>query len=196
MRGQILFGVLFAGRCRARVSTFADDITVFASHSSDIEAVKKAVKRYKQVSGAKVNFNKIKGLPEVSDILLPGPFCWSDGPVYILEVWFGLDLQLQWKWLKVQCDEEIWRPHTFSGLWGKEVRLAGPVDYSSKQNSGKRGCLSSTLSIITRWHGHGRTPPSICQVCVSGERQTSDHDWYWGRNHQKPTCGNFSNYGN
>ena len=41
-------------------------------------------------------------------------------------------------------------------------------DDSSKQNNWKRDCLSSTLSIITRWHGHRRTSLSICHVCISG----------------------------
>ena len=70
----------------ARVSTFAD-ITVFVSHHLDIEAVKKAVGEYKQIAGAKVSFDKSKGLRlgawRGSDTL-PGPFRWSDGPVRIL----------------------------------------------------------------------------------------------------------------
>ena len=40
------------------VSAFADDITVFESHSMDIKAVKKAVVRYEQVIGAKINFDE------------------------------------------------------------------------------------------------------------------------------------------
>ena len=47
---------------RERVSAFADDITVFVSHRSDIEAVKKLVARYEQVAGAKINFDKSEGL--------------------------------------------------------------------------------------------------------------------------------------
>ena len=34
---------------------------------------------------------------------LPGPFRWSDGPVRILGVWFGPDLQLEWNWSEVQA---------------------------------------------------------------------------------------------
>ena len=41
--------------------------------------------------------------------------------------------------------------------------------YSSKQNNGKKGPLSPTLSIITRWHEHGRTSHSISYICVGGE---------------------------
>ena len=90
--------VPFAGQCRARVSTFADDITVFVSHRSDIEAVKKAVVRYELVAGAKVNFNKIKGLwldAWRGGVSLLGPFGWNDRPISIPWVWFGADLQLE-----------------------------------------------------------------------------------------------------
>ena len=72
------FGVPFASWCRARVSTFADDITVFVSPCLDIEAVKKAVARNEMVAGAKVNFSKKEGLR--------------------LGVWFESDLQLERNW--------------------------------------------------------------------------------------------------
>ncbi len=41
-----LRGVLFAGCVRTKVSTYADDITVFVSNRLGIKAVKKAVARY------------------------------------------------------------------------------------------------------------------------------------------------------
>ena len=53
-----LSGVPFAGPLTARVSAFADDITVFVSRHLDIKAVKKAVGEYKQITGVKVNFDK------------------------------------------------------------------------------------------------------------------------------------------
>ena len=34
---------------------------------------------------------------------LPGPFRWSDGPIYILGVWFGPDLQLERNWSEIQA---------------------------------------------------------------------------------------------
>ena len=82
-----LRSVPFAGLLMARVSAFADDITVFVSRHLDIKAVKKAVAKYERIAGAKVNFDKSEGLQlgawRGSDIL-PGPFCWNDGPVRIL----------------------------------------------------------------------------------------------------------------
>ena len=57
-----LRGVLFVGCVREKVSACADDITVFVSHRLDILAVKKAVEKYKEVAGAKINFDKSKGL--------------------------------------------------------------------------------------------------------------------------------------
>ena len=41
---------------------FANDITISVSRCLDIKAVKKAVARYKQIAGAKINFDKIEGL--------------------------------------------------------------------------------------------------------------------------------------
>ena len=91
-----LRGVPFAGPLTARVSAFADDITVFVSRHQDIEAVKKAVGEYERIVGAKVNFDKSEGLRlgawRGSDTL-PEPFRWSDGPVCIFGVWFGPYLQ-------------------------------------------------------------------------------------------------------
>ena len=59
-----LCGVLFAGCVRAKVSTYADYITVFLSCRSDIKAVKKAVKRYEEVAGAKINFDERRSATE------------------------------------------------------------------------------------------------------------------------------------
>ena len=58
--------------------------------------MKKAVGEYERIPRAKVNFDKSEGLRlgawRGSDTL-PGPFRWSDGPIRILRVWFGPDLQ-------------------------------------------------------------------------------------------------------
>ena len=51
----VLRGILFAGSLTAKFSAFAGDITVFVSRRLDIKAVKKAVTRYEQVTGAKIN---------------------------------------------------------------------------------------------------------------------------------------------
>ena len=90
----------------ARVSAFADDITVFVSRRLDIKAVKKAVGEYKRIAGAKVNFDKSEGLRLIacrdSDIL-PRPFRWRNVPVRILRVWFRPDLQLERNWSEVRA---------------------------------------------------------------------------------------------
>ena len=57
-----LRGIPFAGPLTARVSAFADDITVFISGRLDIKAVKKAVSEYERIAGAKVNFDKSERL--------------------------------------------------------------------------------------------------------------------------------------
>ena len=97
--GPALRGILLSGSVRAKISAFADDITVFVSRRRDILAVKEVVASYKNVAGAKVNFDKSEGLwlgAWRGSVPLPGPFRWSDGPVRILEVWFGPGLQLEW----------------------------------------------------------------------------------------------------
>ena len=97
-----LRGVPFAGPLSARVTAFADDITVFISRLLDTEVVKKAVAENERIVGAKVNFEKSEGLRlgawRGSDTL-PGPFRWSDGLVRIL----GPDLQLERNWSEVQA---------------------------------------------------------------------------------------------
>ena len=101
-----LHGILLTGNIRAKISAFTNDITVFGSRRRDILAVKKAVVRYEKVACAKVNFDKNKGFWLGSwrgSIPLPGSLRWSDGPVHILGMWFGPDLQLERNWLEVQA---------------------------------------------------------------------------------------------
>ena len=100
MRRQARHSALcfFAGPLSAKVSAYADDITVFVSHRLDIKAVKKAVARYERMAGA-INFDKSEGLRlgswRGSDLLLK--------PFRNLEVWFGPGLQLERNWSEVQA---------------------------------------------------------------------------------------------
>ena len=101
-----LRGIPFAGPLTARVSSFADDTTVFVSRCLDIKTVKKAVSEYERIVGAKVNFDKSErlriGAWRGSDTYL-GPFSWSDGSVRILGMWFRPDLQQERNWSKRQA---------------------------------------------------------------------------------------------
>ena len=122
-----LRGVPFVGRLAARVSAFADDITIFVSRRLDIEAVKEAVVEYEQIAGAKVNFHKSEGLRldawTGSNTLL-GPFRWSDGPIRILGVWFGPDLQLERNWSEVHA-----KVNAQVGIWlSMRLSLKGRVE--------------------------------------------------------------------
>ena len=110
-----LCGVPFASPLMARVSAFANDIWVFVSRRLDIKAGKKVVGEYERIAGAKINFDKSEGLRLRAwrgNDTLPGPFNWSDGPVRILGVWFGPDLQLGRNWsevhTKVNAQVGIW----------------------------------------------------------------------------------------
>ena len=122
-----LRSVPFAGSLTARVSAFADDITVFVSRHLDIKAVKKAVGEYELIAGVKVNFDKSEGLRlgawRGSDTL-PGLFCWSDGLVRILRVWFGPDLQLERNWSEVQA-----KVNAQVGIWlSSKLSLKGRAE--------------------------------------------------------------------
>ena len=94
------------GPLTPRLSAFADYISVFVSRRLDIKAAKKVVGEYEWIAGAKVNFDKSEGLRLDAwrgSNTLPGPFRWSDGPVCILGLWFGFDLQLERNWSEVQA---------------------------------------------------------------------------------------------
>ena len=109
MVNPALRGVLFAGRIRAKVSTYAD-IAVFVSRRSDIKAMEKVIKSYEEVEDAKINFDKSKGLRLGAwrdGVPLPRPFRWSDGPVCILVVWIRPSLQLEQNWLEVRTKVEV-----------------------------------------------------------------------------------------
>ena len=102
-----LHGVLFVGCARIKV---ADATIVFVSFQLNIKVGQKPVKRYKEVAGAKINFDKREGLrlrAWTGDIPLPGPFRWSDGSIRILGVWFRPGLQLEQNWLEVQAKVEV-----------------------------------------------------------------------------------------
>ena len=118
-----LRGIPFASPLMARVSAFA----VFISCRLDIEAVKKAVGEYERIAGAKVNFDKSEGLRLGSwrgSDTLPGPFRWSDGPVRILGVWFGPDLQLERNWSEVQA-----KVNAQVGIWlSRRLSLKGGAE--------------------------------------------------------------------
>ena len=122
-----LRGVLFAGPLTARVSAFADDITVFVSRCLDIKAVKKAVSEYERIAGAKVDFDKSERLRLGAwrgSNTLPGPFRWSDGPVRILGVWFGPELQLERNWSEIQA-----KVNAQVGIWlSRRLSLKGRAE--------------------------------------------------------------------
>ena len=78
-------GIPFDGPFSAKVSAYADDITVFVSNCLDIKAVKKAV----VIAGVKISFDKSKGLwlgAWRGGVPLLGLFRWNDGPIRILGV--------------------------------------------------------------------------------------------------------------
>ena len=104
-----LRGVSLIGCVRAKISAFSDDISLRVPPIG-YRAVKLAVERYEKMAGAKVNFDKSEGLRLGAwrgGFPLPGPFRWSDGPICILGMWFGLGLQLERNWLEVRAKVEV-----------------------------------------------------------------------------------------
>ena len=72
-----LCSISLAGPLSAKLSAYANDITVFVSHRLDIIAPKKVVARYEQTVKAKINFDKSEGLQLGTwkgGVSLPGPF--------------------------------------------------------------------------------------------------------------------------
>ena len=122
-----LRGITFVGCLAARVSALTDDVTVFVSRLQDIEAVKEAVDEYERIAGAKVNFDKSEGLrlgAWMGSNTLPGPFRWSDGPIRILRVWFGPDLQLERNWSEVHA-----KVNAQVGVWlSRRLSLKGRAE--------------------------------------------------------------------
>ena len=105
----VLRGIAVPGPVRAKVSAYADDVTVFVSRGEDIVAVKEALARYEFVTGAKINCEKSEGVRLGlwrSASPLPGPFSLGNGPIKILGVWFGPDLQIEKNWSEVQTKVE------------------------------------------------------------------------------------------
>ena len=101
-------GVTLPGGARALNSAYADDVSVFVSSSEDITAVQQALGEYERITGAKINCDKSAGLRLGAwrRLNLPGPFEWTDGPIKILGIWFGPDLQLELNWSEVQTKVE------------------------------------------------------------------------------------------
>ena len=62
---------------------------------------------------------------------LPGTFRWSDGPVRILGVWFGPDLQLERNWSEVQAmvnAQVAFKEVVLKGQGGGVRRVRLPLD--------------------------------------------------------------------
>ena len=128
MRGQVgpyavspLLALLRQGFLRSLMTSLS------VSRRLDIKAVKEAVVEYERIAGAKVNFDKSESLRLGAwrgSNTLPGPFRWSDGPVCILGVWFGPDLQLERNWSEVQT-----KVNAQVGIWlSRRLSLKGRVE--------------------------------------------------------------------
>ena len=98
----ILTDIFNQSQCRVLFAGCVKGKAVVVSRRSDIKAVKKAFKRYEEVAGAKINFDKNEG-PRLGTwrggVPLPGP-------VRILAVWFGPGSKLERNWSDVHAKVE------------------------------------------------------------------------------------------
>ena len=87
-------------------------------------------------------------------------------------------------YIYIYCDEEIWHPNTFPGLWWKEVGHAGyQTTIVVSRIGSERPSLSPTLSLQGDVAVGG--PHSLLAMRVSAEKQTFNHIWYLGGNRQR-----------
>ena len=98
-------------------------------------------------------------------------------------------------------------PYTFAGLWGRQLWLSGrqrTIVVSKNYRIVEVGeAVSPPSSLLLQGDMDMGEPHSLLAMYVSAEKQTFDHDGYWGRNKKKkkekkkkkPTRGEFSNYG-
>jgi hypothetical protein len=92
--------------CGRFTSAYADDVTVIVSDISEIEVIGTTLREYEAVTGAKINHEKSVGLQlgtwrgrSMPPDSVVGR--WTDGPVKLLGVWFGPDLQVDKNWGEV-----------------------------------------------------------------------------------------------
>ena len=173
-----LRGITLTGSVRAKISAFADDITVFVSHRLDIVAVKMVVDWYEKVAGATVKSKVLRLGAWKEGAPLPGPFRWSDGPVRILGLWFGPGFQLERNWLEVRAKVEV-----EVAIWlRRRLSLKGRVEVCAVYIFPLiLYCLYSLCLRIIGWRWKqsffnllwkGRSPLVRRQVCCQGP-----HDW-------------------
>ena len=99
-RGEALTDV-----SRARASAYADDVSVFVFSGEHIRQVHQVLIRYQQITGSIINCSKSSALRLGGwrgGTPLPALFDWTDGPIRILGIWFGPDLQLEKNWMEVR----------------------------------------------------------------------------------------------
>ena len=74
-------------------------------------------------------------------------------------------------YIYIYCDEEIRHPHTFAGLWGKEVRHAGrlPTTVVTK-NSGSGKAVSLQPSLLALGDKVMRESHLLLAMYASAER--------------------------
>ena len=100
-----LQGIVSTEGVRTTDSEYADDVTAYVSSIKDIEVVAETVDHFNRVTGAQINREKSHGLLlgkwRGGGVPLPSSFNWTDGPIKILGIWVGPDLQHDKNWLEV-----------------------------------------------------------------------------------------------
>lgn len=95
---RVLLGITLPGsNTPAKYSAYVGDVTAFMKSNAEIDELSKEISMYEEVTGATINCEKSVGLllSAWKGISLLGPFIYTDGPLMILDVCFGPDLQLE-----------------------------------------------------------------------------------------------------
>ena len=100
-----LQGIVSTEGVRTTDSEYADDVTAYVSSIKDIEVVAETVDHFNRVTGAQINREKSHGLLlgkwRGGGVPLPSSFNWTDGPIKILGIWVGPDIQHNRNWAEV-----------------------------------------------------------------------------------------------
>ena len=108
---------------------------------------------------------------------LPGPFCWSDGPIHILGGCYGTDLQLEPNWSEVQA-----KVNAQVGIWlSRRLSLKGRAEacavyvfplilYRLAVILLPKACQLALKQSLSRLLKGGARPMVCGQVCIQYTR--------------------------
>ncbi|XP_040928666.1 transposon TX1 uncharacterized 149 kDa protein [Betta splendens] len=168
---------LFLPDCTLRLvlSAYADDVVVLVRTQHDIQMLEKTVKRFNEVSSAKVNWNKSEALAVGSwkngRPRLPGGLIWKTGGFKYLGVHLGSEEHVRKNW-----DGVVEKVEGRLQKWGW---LVPQMSYRG------RTLIVNNLVASGLWHRLAcvEPPPDLLKLL-----QSKIVDFFWDRLHWLPQC--------